>query len=134
MLTLDAVIYNDDRHAKNILVVPGAGEEDLVVWTIDVGNARVGYPEEFADLNLDTPTRPNTARGLPLELMRVGAFGAAQRAAKLAGSPLLQGYVREACELVGEGTAALLFKALSNRLAHAGELVENYIKVIEGIP
>ncbi|MBN1208217.1 MAG: hypothetical protein JXB05_25370 [Myxococcaceae bacterium] len=134
MLTLDAIIFNDDRHSKNILLVPDQGEEDYVAWAIDVGNARVGYPTEFAALGLDVPTKPNIARGLPIELMKVGAFAAAKKAAQLAGTQTLARYVGEACDVVGESTANLLLGALSERMKHAGELVERYMQVIEGIP
>lgn len=134
MLTLDALLYNDDRHAKNILLVPDQSEEDLVTWAIDVGNAWVGHPRDFAELGLKVPGKPNSARGLPLELMRVGAFNAAQQATKLVGTPQLEGYVRDACQIVGEDTAPLLLEAISRRMERASELVEEYLKVLEGIP
>jgi len=134
MLALDALLYNDDRHAKNILLVPDESEEDLVAWAIDVGNAWVGHPQDFVGLGLKVPEKPNTARGLPLELMKVGALRAAQQATKLAGSTKLERYIREACQIVGEGTAPLLLEALSRRMERAGDLVEEYLKVLEGIP
>jgi len=134
MLTLDALLYNGDRHAKNILVVPGQNETDLMAWAIDMGNAWVGYPQDFADLKLRIPEKPNMAPGLPLELMRTGASLAAAQATKLAGTPVLEGYVKEACQIVGEETAPLLLEALSRRMEQAGDLVEQYLKILEGIP
>jgi hypothetical protein len=134
MVTLDALLYNGDRHAKNILVVPGQNEADLMTWAIDMGNALVGYPRDFVDLKLRVPENHNPARGLPLELMRPGALRAAAQATKLAGTPVLEGYVKEACQIVGEETAPLLLEALSRRMERAGDLVEQYLKILEGIP
>ncbi|WP_426755664.1 hypothetical protein [Myxococcus sp. Y35] len=134
MLTLDALLYNADRHAKNILLVPEQGEEELIAWSIDVGNALVGHPQDFMELGLRVPEKPNSARGLPIDLMRVGAFAAAQQASKLAGTPRLERYVAEACAIVGEGTAPLLLEAISRRMERAGDLVEEYLKILEGFP
>jgi hypothetical protein len=133
MLTLDAVLFNDDRHRKNILLTPMPTEDNLKVRAIDVGNARIGYPSDFAELGLNVPVRPNIARGLPLKFLWEGAMAAAQKAEKLAGTQVLDGYVREACELVREPTAALVSRALTERMAHAGALVEKYVKVLEAI-
>ncbi|MBZ4335487.1 MULTISPECIES: phosphatidylinositol 4-kinase [unclassified Corallococcus] len=134
MLALDALLYNADRHAKNILLVPEQGEENLIAWSIDVGNALVGHPQDFIALDLGVPKKPNSARALPLELMRVGAFAAAKQAAKLARTSTLERYVTEACEIVSEGTAPLLLEALSRRMESAVDLVEEYLKVLEGFP
>jgi hypothetical protein len=134
MLALDSLLYNDDRHAKNILLVPDESEEDLVAWSIDVGNAWVGHPQDFVNLGLRVPEKPNTARGLPLELMKVGALRAAQQATRLAGTEKLEQYTKEACQIVGEETAPLLLEALSRRMERASALVEQYLKVLEGIP
>jgi hypothetical protein len=65
--------------------------------------------------------------------MELGAHKAAKRAAELAGSPLLQHQVAEACRLVGEQESNMLFSALSKRMQQATKLVDHYIEVVGAI-
>lgn len=133
MLTLDALIHNHDRHAKNILLTSTGEEPDVFAWAIDTGAALVGFPGDFVDAGLSVPETPNLARGLPVGLMEVGAYKAARRAAELAGSPSLRQCVKQGCMLVGEKESDLLFTALSRRMEQATELVERYIQVVGAI-
>lgn len=79
------------------------------------------------------PAKPNIARGLPLELMQEGALAAARKAARLAGSPTLEQYVKAACELVKEPTASLLFDSIFRRMRCAVDLVERYSHNVKAI-
>lgn len=44
MLTLDAIVFNEDRHARNILLQPAPTELELRAWSIDVGDSPLGRP------------------------------------------------------------------------------------------
>lgn len=105
-------------------------EDQLMAWAIDVGDALVAYPSDFAKLDLAVPEKPNIARGLPLALMEAGAYRAAKRAAGLAGSMILKKYIFESCTIAGEKDGALLLEAVNRRMEHASELVEAYLKVL----
>jgi hypothetical protein len=133
MLTLDALIHNHDRHAKNILLTSTGEEPDVLAWAIDTGAALVGFPGDFIGAGLAIPEKPNLAPGLPVGLMEVGAYKAAKKAAELAGSAVLRHYVRQSCMLVGEKESDLLFTALSKRMEQATDLVDRYIKVVGAI-
>jgi hypothetical protein len=133
MLTLDALIHNHDRHAKNILLTSMGDELDVWAWAIDAGASLVGYPQDFSDAGLSIPEKPNLARGLPVGLLEVGAYKAAKRAAELAGSVMLRQCVQQSCMLVGESGSDLLFSALSRRMEQATQLVERYIQVVGAI-
>jgi hypothetical protein len=133
MLTLDALIHNHDRHAKNILLTSTGEEPDMLAWSIDTGAALVGFPSDFVNVGLAVPEKPNIARGLPVGLMEIGAYKAAHKATELAGSELLRHHVAESCRLVGEQESDLLFTALSRRMEQATRLAEDYMKVVGAI-
>jgi hypothetical protein len=52
ILALDALLANEDRHRGNILLQSTGQEEDAFeIWSIDMGNALVGFPSDFLDID-----------------------------------------------------------------------------------
>jgi hypothetical protein len=133
MLTLDAILFNEDRHAGNILLQPTPTPLDLRVWSIDMGRALVGHPEDFERVGLSSPDVRNLARGLPIDLLSEGAYLAAAEARGLAAG-LVRGIVQEACDLAREPQVARIFDALMHRLAHAPTVVDDYLSKIRAMP
>lgn len=138
MLVLDAVTFNEDRHALNVLLVPQA-ETVLQLWAIDSGNARVGYIDDFCRLSSDSvpPVNDRTLRGLPIARLRGLAELAAHPFEELARDrpATVEHYVRVACDLVHDGPrAASLSAALTARMANARSLITSYLDALEARP
>lgn len=130
LITLDALVLNDDRHARNILVVPDPDEAHLRVVGIDCGNALVGLPSDFVEWPPDGPPRVgNQARGLPLDAVVEGAVAAATVAAGL-DPALIREFVVEGCGIVREPAVDALTTALKARCRRAAELAVRYLEAL----
>ncbi len=131
VLTLDALVFNEDRHRRNLLVEPVA-EDSLKVWAIDAGKAEIGWPEDFLARGLAPPSPHNHARGLPVDALRDPAMAAASVAALLPESGLVA-IVAQACEIAREPSAPALAAALISRCRRAPEIVVRYLDLVGGL-
>lgn len=134
MLAVDVLVMNEDRHARNILLTPENGMESrLTAWAIDFGNAIIAYPADYLSRADEIPSTRNLARGLPTTLLRRGAMAAAAKASSMCESPHIGTYVATAARLVEESRGADILTALTRRMRGAEELVDRYLKSIEGM-
>lgn len=134
VLALDAIVLNDDRHSRNILLVPDPDELHVRFYGIDAGNARVGFVTDFVGSAPDAlPALQKQARGLPLDAMRDGALAAALRAEQI-DPDLLREFVLEGCQLVQEPTVDALVAALDARCRRAVALTARYIDALGTLP
>lgn len=125
-LALDAIIFNEDRHARNILL-QAADELHVVAWAIDCDHARVGWPSDFAMLGDAIPSVRNVAPGLPIDLLEAGALAGAHDAESL-DRGMVEEWVTEACAITSERNPEILYPALLARMAKAERLAHNYIE------
>lgn len=133
MLALDALTFNEDRHRRNILVEPIGDESHLRLWAIDSGKAEIGWPGDFVDRHLASPSPHNHARGLPIEALRPAALAGAQLAAQLADTRL-RALIVEACGLAREPAIDALTAALIGRCRHAPSIVSGYLDALGALP
>lgn len=127
MLTLDAILINEDRHRGNILLQSvGDKEEELRAWSIDLGNAIVGWPHDFLDAEERVADPRNHAKGLPISRMEDAAMEAAHFAQTIPIERIGE-YAQEACGLVRESTVEEYTNVLYLRCSNAVQLVSRYI-------
>jgi hypothetical protein len=129
VLTLDALVYNEDRHRQNLLVEPVGDEAHLRVWAIDAGKAEIGWPGDFVARGLGVPSPHNHARGLPIGALSEAALAAATVAAALP-EERLQAVIGEACELGRETSVDALTRALVARCRSAHLIVARYLDAL----
>lgn len=128
MLALDALIWNEDRHERNILLV--AGKDGLDAWLIDHASALVGKPADFAATGILPPKRGVLPRGFPVAAIGAAALDTAMRAEDLdEGS--VRSYVEGACRLVQEDRSMMITERLFQRCQSATTLVETYLELLE---
>lgn len=134
MVLLDSIIYNDDRHAGNILLQPFPDESKLKVWAIDSGSARVGWIDDFLQCGSNPPDPRNHARGLPLDAIAPLCESAANRARKISHGAL-RAICTEACALVREppSRADALANALHRRVLDAPGIICEYLEALEAL-
>lgn len=133
MLTFDALVFNPDRHAENIMLTAGFDELDTKVVCIDAGNALIGKPKGLAGVGKETPSLDRLAPGIPAELVREGMKAAAEQA-QLVPRGRLQHFVDEACFFAEEPDGEVLLGALWGRFQAAEEISESYLAKIENSP
>ena len=133
MLVLDALIFNEDRHRRNIMVEPVEDEAHLRLWAIDAGEARIGHVAEFVSLGLRHPSPRNHARGLPITALNAAAMAGAQVAEGLS-DEAIQMVVSEACGIAREPDISRLTGALINRCRHARQIVSGYLVDLGALP
>lgn len=130
MLALDALLMNEDRHRQNILLQSvGRKKNAFEVWSIDLGNALVGFPSDFLDIGLEIPDPRNLARGIPVTNLQGAAKQSALRAQAI-DATLIDEFCQEACSLVSEPTVDKYSEVLKHRCANATSLVARYLKAI----
>lgn len=132
MLALDALVLNEDRHERNIMVVR-LDEARYEIWAIDNAAARVGVPRLYCAAELAAPNPSLHARGLPVELLHGYALKAADRAQSLPWDEV-RAIVVEACSLVGESKSDDLTDAVFMRCQHAGRIVGEYVELLGALP
>lgn len=133
MLTLDAIICNEDRHPGNLLVELSPDETAVRVSAIDAGNALVGQITDLIARGLEPPNPWNHAPGLPIGALRDAAMAAAEQARRLS-RERLRGWVVEGCAVVEEDRVDPLTDALALRCQEAPALTLRYIELLERRP
>ncbi len=132
VLALDALVHNGDRHSGNLLLEPRR-EGILWIWAIDFGNALVGHASDLAAAGLECPSPRNIARGLPIRRCEPGAMAAAVHVAALP-HDLVASDVAAACAVANaDSDAAEITRALARRFAHAEDLVQRYLSLVEAV-
>lgn len=132
MLVLDALVFEEDRHARNILVQPLGDEVHLRLWAIDSGNALVGHVSEFIARGLDAPSPHNHARGLPIDVLGETALVIAGRSCHLE-ERVIHLVSVEACSIAREPRIDDLSAALARRCRAAPEIVAEYLHRLEAL-
>lgn len=130
IIALDAVVFNEARHGRNLLVT-GSGKENLAtIWAIDADEAMVGHVAEFEELGVSVPDPRIHATGFPANSLRAHALTGAALAAGLPPA-LLEEFVTESCTLAREPRVGDLLSALIARCAIAVQLTNDYLDRLE---
>lgn len=74
MLALDVIVLNEDRHSANILLQATHDETQFIAWSIDMANAIIGEPRDYAERVDQLPSLVNLAPGLPIDLLQEEAL------------------------------------------------------------
>lgn len=127
MHALDAIVFNEARHGRNVLLV-GPADSGLSLVAIDADEALVGHPDDLAARGPAPPDPRILARGMPG--WRVAALNAAQRA-ELLQPEVLNEMAAEACEIAREPRVAEVARVLSARCAMAVDLTRRYVDLVE---
>lgn len=127
MIALDAILINEDRHRGNILLQSvGEDSEELHAWSIDLGNALVGWPSDFHGATERIPDPRNHARGFPVHALEDIALETAHEAMTIS-SEIIREYSQEACGLVQEPTIDDYAEVLYSRCRNAVQIVSTYL-------
>lgn len=129
ILALDAVVCNEARHSGNLLEVP-KGQDRSIIIAIDGDEALIGHPRELARRGRVPPSPRILARGFPPPDWRADALIAAARFAAIPFDALSRD-VRAACALAQEPAEAEVLAIVADRCAHAIELTDAYLSLIE---
>lgn len=126
MLALDALVYNEDRHHRNILLEPDPDEYTVKVWSIDLADAEIGRPLGLERIGLTLPSANYIARGIPLDAIREQAMRTADLAMQIKPDDLRADVV-ESCGLASERNVDPLYTGLLRRCQNARTLVDQYL-------
>jgi hypothetical protein len=129
LLTLDAIIANEDRHLDNILVEP-VGKK-VRIWAIDAGNARIAVLPQIAALDLTAPDPTRLAADLPVGKAKDHALAAARAATQIS-EERIRFIVTDAADSSAPPEIESVIEILGGRCAAAEAIVSEYIAVIEG--
>ncbi len=129
VLALDAIIWNEDRHERNLLVCPSPTPDKLRILAIDMGAAKLGWAPDFSACGIASPPPGRLVRGIPVDAVSDGAAETASRAAGIR-PELLSAMVKEACALVGDLRFPTLCATLAARCLAAPEIVTSYLKKV----
>jgi hypothetical protein len=132
MLALDAIVFNEDRHRRDLLVEPAGDEAHLTVWAIDAGKAEIGWPGDFVARGSASPSPHNHARGLPVGAMVEPALAAATLATTLR-EDALRALVAEARAIAREPAVGPVSDALVVRCRSAPEIVARNLEALGGL-
>ena len=128
ILTLDAIIFNWDRNASNMLLQLAPDELNLRLWAIDAGNALVGMATDFRKRADDIP-EPIRGLNLPIARVRAAAMEAAVQAAAMPQAHL--GWmVMDASAATGLSELECIVDVLENRCQRAPELASRYLSAL----
>ncbi len=130
MIALDAIVFNEARHGRNLLVTALESGSPFTVWAIDADEARVGHVVEYAGLAGAVPDPRIHAIGFPAAQLRVEARNAADAAANLSEGELRL-IVEASCGIAREPSVKLLLFALAERCAIARQLTHDYLLRLE---
>ena len=133
IIALDAVVFNEARHGRNVLVTGSGKENAATIWAIDADEAMVGHVAEFTALGGSVPDPRIHAMGFPANSLRTHALAAAALTAGLLPA-LLQEFVTESCTLAREPRVGDLLCALIDRCAIAVHLTNDYLVRLEARP
>lgn len=133
IFVLDALVGNTDRHNDNVLVFDVGGDAPLWVYSIDLGNSRIGHPEGFAELGLDVADDPQFLDGVDrtgIEHHAAGILAQAEQLAKDRGRITAIAYQAGlATHLISPDEQELLSAALADRLQNAEKLLSAHLDV-----
>ena len=130
ILTLDAIVFNEARHGRNLLLTGEGPDSPVVVWAIDADEARVGHVDDFGQLHGAVPDPRIHAAGFPAARWRTEALQAAHIALHL---PLrdLREMVEVSCAIAREPHVDELTAALADHCANALSLTHEYVVALE---
>lgn len=133
MLTLDAIIGNSDRHARNILLQPSPDEQHLKIWLIDMGSSLIAHADDYIQIGLEPPSSDNHARGIPLDLDAVqeGLTNTALAAGRITAQEI-KNIISYSSQIVKEGYSEQLAMALYARCQKAKQIADIYANTIRG--
>lgn len=133
MIALDAIVFNEARHGRNMLVTAFEDNFSLTLWAIDADEARIGHVEEYAALRGAVPDPRIHAIGFPAAQLRTEAHKAAVAASGLSPDDLCA-MVEPACRMAREPQVEVLLSALVERCADARQLTHEYALRLEARP
>ena len=130
IVALDAIVFNEARHGRNLLLTGEGANSPVIVWAIDADEARVGHVEDFGKLGGAVPDPRIHAAGFPAARWRAEALLAAQIAVRLSPRDLGE-MVGASCALAREPHVEELVTALADRCATALSLTNEYVLRLE---
>lgn len=130
MLTLDAIIHNEDRNTENFIFEVLEEQERFRCWAIDMESALVGMPRALTSKGTRAP-RPHA---LPSDFVLVDAMRSAASEAALVAARAPDAAIHEivhvAMDTAGTMDREVLYFALLARCRHAPRIVEDYLQLI----
>lgn len=134
LLALDALIWNEDRNADNILFAFGEGEDGgiaLHLWGIDHDAARVGRPADLRGKKTQAPPPGQLPESLRLtRAMRARALDVGEHARSLPERTIAE-IAEEAVEIAGAIGEEDLREVLISRCRAAEKIVELYLAAVD---
>lgn len=130
IITLDAILFNEARHGRNLLLTGMGPDSRLSLWAIDADEALVGHVGEYKALDGAVPDPRIHAAGFPAARLREDALAAARLATTIARAEL-GAMVDAACDVARELRSTELLHALAHRCTHAAELTSEYLHRLE---
>lgn len=130
IIALDAIVFNEARHGRNLLATAMGPEAPYAVWAIDADEARIGHVDEYASLGTAVPDPRIHAAGFPASILLPHALAAAQLATAVR-METLRAMVESACLVAREPRKAALLDALAGRCARAESLTREYATLLE---
>ena len=124
VFALDALLGNEDRHARNLLVAHRAARRSIVA--IDFAGSWCGRPTSFLERGLDVPHLDALADGFSRTLIEASAHVVAARVEALPWS-VISAVASEACSLASYGRAADLEEALHTRASSIHAILDELL-------
>ena len=133
ILALDCILLNEDRHSRNVLVIPDAADTLMLrVKQIDTGTSWVAWPSSDHRRD-DTPALDRLLPNVPVDACRPGAEATAERAGGMT-RDRIDAIVQAALALFPDRRedAPVISELLFHRCRGAENLVRRYLDAIEG--
>lgn len=130
ILVLDAIVFNEARHGRNLLATGQGTTPGATIWAIDADEALIGHVSDYARLDASVPDPRIHALGFPAAALRPAALVIAEGAARI---PIarLHPLVEASCAIAREPRVDELAAALARRCARATTLTDDYLKLLE---
>jgi hypothetical protein len=130
ILTLDAILFNNDRGDRNILCQINGGK--LSIFAIDMANALAGMPAQLSNRGIEPPDAFPNLRTFHRPSVVASARAAAARAAQVE-AEYIDVAVAQSLE-AARGDDSTLNAALLRRCRESRHMVEGYLEKIGNLP
>lgn len=130
VMVLDALVFNEARHGRNLLATGEDAAPGATIWAIDADEALIGHITDFARLGGAVPDPRIHALGFPAAALRADAMVVAGMAAGIPAARLRL-LVDTSCAVARETRGEELVDALASRCARAATLTDHYLTRLE---
>lgn len=126
MLVLDAIIYNEDRNAQNIIFEQGDEPDHFTFWAIDMEAALVSRPKELGSKGLKCPDPFALPPDLTANVHDESVEHAVTQARHLP-EATLRALVSAAVLAAGARDSDALYEALLSRCRASEQIMKDYL-------